>query len=292
MENNTQRVGKIVHISQLLPEQLKDPVSFDDVDLTEEETKQALDEARRKKVIRLDDERKKKLAALYNAEALKPWSTVQLWSFVKSRGDRMLQLQTGNSTASFQQIDFQKGIIKALLLYFTNNQEFEKLNTKEFNDVDIPFSLNKGIWLWGNPGVGKTLLMQMFRINKRLCFDVVQCPKFAYNYVKFGDDVINPYKKVVPADVASYDNFFQKVKGVCYNDLGTEPLQSKHYGNAINVMQTILLETYENKVPWWQRHVTTNLTFQQVEDCYGVRVKDRIRQCFNIIDIRGGSLRR
>ena len=286
------RVGKITHISQLLPEQLREPVSFDDVELTDEEMKQALDDARQKKVIRLEDERRKALAAHALTEAMKPWDTRQLWLHVKARGDRMLQLQSGNNAASFEQVDFQKPVIKALLLYFTGNPQFENLDVAEYNAVDARFSLTKGLWLWGNPGVGKTLLMQMFRINKRLCFDVVQCPKFAYNYVKFGDVVITPYKRVLPADASSYDNFFQKEKGVCYNDLGTEPLQSKHYGNAINVMETIFLETYENKVPWWHRHVTTNLTWKQVEDSYGVRVKDRIRQCFNVIEIKGNSLRK
>jgi DNA replication protein DnaC len=286
------RIGKIMHISQLLPEQLKDPVNFEDVLLTEEETKKALDEARMRKAVQLEDERRKALAQQMHLESVKPWNTKQLWEHARARGSRLLQVQSGNQRAEFQMIEFQKQAIKAMLLYFTDNPKFEELDTAEFNTVGIPFSLNKGLWLWGNPGVGKTLLMQMFRINKRLCFDVVQCPKFAYTYVKFGDEVINPYKKVVPAEAPAYDNFFQKQKGICYNDLGTEPLSSKHYGNAINVMEQIFLETYENKVPWWHRHVTTNLTFQQVEECYGVRVKDRIRQCFNIIDLKGNSLRK
>lgn len=274
----------------MLPEQLQDPVSYDDVELTEEETAKALHEARVRKAAIIEDERRKKLAAEMKLDLMKPWTPNQLWEFAKQRGNRIIQLERGPE-ASFQVLDMQKHVIHALCLYFTGDKRFEELDPNLFNQVGIPFLLNKGLWLWGNPGVGKTLLMQMFRINKRQCFDLIQCPKLCYHYVKHGDDVINPYKRVVQA-VASPDNFYQKETAICYNDLGTEPLSSKHYGNPINVMETIFLETYENKVPWSQRHVTTNLTFDQVESSYGLRVKDRIRQCFNIIDINGESLRR
>jgi DNA replication protein DnaC len=292
------RIGKTVHISQLLPAQLQEPVSFDDVELTAEEEQEALNQARMQKTIRLEDERKKALAQHMRTEMLKPWNDQELWQYAKSRGDRMVQLESGNPKAEFKVIDYQVPVIKALSLYFTGDKRFEQLDPMEYNSMkekEIPFSLNKGLWIWGNPGVGKTLMMQMFRINKRLCYVVVQCPKLTSAYKKFGDEYVDHYSKIMTPEMVgmakSYDNFFQDQIGVCYNDLGTEPISAAHYKNESNVMQTLFLDTYENKVPWWQRHVTTNLDWKQVEESYTVRVKDRIRQCFNIIEIKGQSLR-
>lgn len=222
----------------------------------------------------------------------RPWTPVELYKLAKWRATQLIRARTGDPAVEFEPVKFQKGVVMALACYFSGSEQFEKLDTKLYNSMGIPFSLNKGIWIWGNPGVGKTLMMEMFNRNKRLCYEVIQCPKICYEYVKYGDAVFEGLIKQRQVVAPDASNFLQKLKGICYNDLGTEPLKSNYYANPLNVMEFIMLQSYENKVPYWQRHVTTNLTFDQVKESYGIRVLDRIKECFNIIEIKGESLRK
>jgi DNA replication protein DnaC len=296
MQTTSQRAGKVLHISQLLPEQLREPVPFDLVELTEEEEKQAIElaieEAKVKKHARLEDERKKRLAEERRNDARVPWAPGELYQLVRWRATQIIRSRTGDPKAEFEPAPIQKDVVLAMTLYFTGTEEFEKLNPILFNSTKLPFSLNKGLWLWGNPGVGKTLLMEIFNRNKRICYDVVECAKIAYRYVKEGDDAIGYLTSEIKTTAPDASTFFQPIKGICYNDLGTENLKANHYGNPLNVMEFIFLQTYEKKVPYWQRFVTTNLTFDQVKEAYGVRMLDRIKECFNILEIKGSSLRK
>lgn len=280
-----------MHISQLLPEQLKAPVAYDDVELTEEELNDAIELARRQKHLRLESDRMKALAQNQKQDLLRPWTPKELWEVARPRGSQILREKSGDTGAEFRATKEQLPIIRALGLYFTANAAFENLDTSIYNSVGIPFSLNKGLWIWGNPGVGKTLLMQMFSRNKRLCYRLLQCPKIVSSFVIDGFDAIKQYSRKWPEPVGS-SNFYQDYMGICYNDLGTEPMRAKNYGNEVNVMEHLFLQTYENMVPFFHRHVTTNLTFDQVESCYGVRIKDRIRESFNVLELKGESLRK
>lgn len=267
------------------------PVPFECIELSEDEKDIALKEAMVKKHARMEDDRKKRLAAEKQNEHLKPWTPGELYKFARLRATEIVRGETGRLDKIFEPFEFQRDAITALTLYFSNDPEFEKLSSKKYNSIGFDLSLQKGLWLWSNPGCGKTLMMRMFSRNKRLCYRVVECPKIVAGYVKNGDEHIAGYSKVIKPDAKSYDNFFQEEMGVCYNDLGIETLNAKHYGTAINVMETILLDTYEAKVPFFHRHVTTNLTFDQVKEKYGVRITDRIKQCFNVIEIKGESVR-
>ena len=262
------------------------------IELDDQEKEIALAEAMIKKHARIEEQRKKRLSEEKRNDHKNPWTPNELYLFARMRATQLIRYETGDMSAEFEPKDFQKDAITALSLYFSNAPEFEQLDPALYNDTGFGFSLQKGIWLWSNPGQGKTLMMQMFSRNKRLCYLIAQCSKIVSGYVKYGDEHITHYSRIKKAEVKAYDNFFQEEEGVCYNDLGTETLQAKHYGTAINVMESILLDTYEQRVPFFHRHVTTNLTFDQVKEKYGVRITDRIKQCFNIIQIKGESVRK
>lgn len=274
-----------------MPKELQNPVSFDDVQLTSAEVDAAIEEAKKKKQGELEFLRQKKIAAVFENDQRRPWTINELYAYARVRATQILRLETGDQSIVFEPKPEQEKVILALSLYFTNSPGFEKLNESDYNNNGLKFSLNKGIWLWGNPGVGKTLMMQMFSRNRRLCYSVVQCPKIVFGYSKGGDEHIAPYGKIIPESEDGL-SFYQNQRGICYNDLGVETSPAKHYGTPINVMETIFLDAYENKVPFWQRHVTTNLTVDQLKEKYGIRFTDRVKQCFNIIDVKGESLRK
>lgn len=291
MDQNSQRVGAPVQVGQLLPKELQQPVSFDDVQLTDAEMQEAVTAARKKKQGQLEYDRQKKIAEARKNDLMRPWTPNELYSYAGGRASLILQVENGDPSAVFEPQEFQKPAITALSLYFSNSPEFEQLDHRKFNTSGLELSLQKGIWLWGPVGVGKTLLMSMFSRNRRQCYTMVQCPKLVAGYVKSGDDFISGYSRVINTSADGL-SFYQDTKGICFNDLGVEAPEAKHYGTPINVVESVFLDTYENKVPFCHRHVTTNLTSDQLKSTYGVRFTDRVKQCFNIIEINGESLRK
>lgn len=290
MQDN-QRVNNTVHIGQLLPQELQNPVSFDDVQLDDAELQAAITEGRKKKQAEMEYNRQKLIAEAMEKDMRRPWTPNELYEYARKRATLIIRAESGNPNAVFEPMPHQQPVIRALALYFSGSPDFENLDEKIYNNNGLKFSLTKGIWLWGVPGVGKTLMMQMFSKNRRLCYDVVQCPKLVFGYIKNGDDHINPYGKIIRESEDAL-SFYQTQKGVCYNDLGVETSPAKHYGTPINVMESVFLDAYENKIPFWHRHVTTNLTIDQLKETYGERFTDRMKQCFNILDVKGKSLRK
>lgn len=271
------------------------PASFEEILLTTEEQELVLKEAILAKWRKVEDRRKQleeKQKREDKARALH--SVTSFWDYVMKRGDRLVQLQTGNPAATFRKIKYQEHVVKALAMYFCNSPEFEKLNHRDFSKGGQPFSLQKGLFIFGPPGVGKTLLMEMFQFNPRLSYNIIQCSKLATLISQEGEKVMNAICKEVPngslfPSVGLGEH--KKITGICFNDLGTEKIPIAYYANKTNVMQDIILNTYDNKVPFWQRYITTNNTAEQLKEMYGVRVTDRMRQMYNIIDIIGESIR-
>lgn len=72
------------------------------------------------------------------------------------------------------------------------------------------------------------------------------------------------------------------------DDIGTEPDYQMVFGNKRNCIQEILYSRYDRNLP---TIITSNLTIEQLEKQYGLRVLDRLKEKSVLISLVGESLR-
>lgn len=137
--------------------------------------------------------------------------------------------------------------------------------------------LNKGIFLTGPIGCGKTSLMNLmkFLASKEHKFSVKPCREISFEFIQDGYQIIHKY---------SNGNLYQSdPKTFFFDDLGTEN-NIKYFGNECNVMAEILLSRYDLFISKkLKTHITTNLSASEIEKQYGNRVRSRMRELFNLI---------
>ena len=118
-----------------------------------------------------------------------------------------------------------------------------------------------------------TLLPLFLDIDDRCVLK--SCRDVSFEFINEGFKVIQRYGR------GSFNNHMPKV--YCFDDLGTEN-NLKYYGNDCNVMAEILLSRYDMFVSRKMiTHLTTNLNSSEIESIYGIRVRSRMREMFNLI---------
>lgn len=163
-------------------------------------------------------------------------------------------------------------VLARLLAYMSGNQETAAAKG---------LSLRKGILLTGPVGCGKTSLMTLLRLvlppGER--YRVLSCRQVSYAFQQKGYEVIGRYSTGAGSKPAVY----------CFDDLGTEHVQ-RHYGNPCNVLGEILLSRYDLFISsGLKTHLTSNLTSAEIEQIYGVRVRSRMREMFNLVSFPGNA---
>lgn len=165
-------------------------------------------------------------------------------------------------------------ILKHLCAYFTA-------------DPRSAYDPRKGLFLCGGVGIGKTTLMEFFHRNQKASYRIVSCRDIESAYASTdpaigGEKAIHQYSFNFQVAVNS-NPFGHVMYGYCFDDLGTEVV-GKHYGKEKEVMIEVLLNRYDKHIEFFMTHMTTNLSSQEIKDRYGMRVFDRMREMFNIID--------
>ncbi|MCM4167161.1 hypothetical protein KCTC52924_02741 [Arenibacter antarcticus] len=161
--------------------------------------------------------------------------------------------------------------------YWNGDPKFEVLDN---------ISLRKGLLVFGSYGTGKTSsfkiiqnMSKQYRIPE-LWFPIIGAQEVVakYNAVRNKDEVIDYYSKGT----------------FLFDDLGTETVGNNvyQYGKE-EIFVRILLNRYRNfESLGTKTHVTTNLSFAQIENRYGTQISDRFIRMFNQLKLDGPSRRK
>lgn len=76
---------------------------------------------------------------------------------------------------------------------------------------------------------------------------------------------------------------------LCFDNLGTEPA-GQHYGVKTEVIAEILASRYDLFLSYHMiTHLATNLSSGEIESRYGIRIRSRMREMFNLIAFDWGA---
>lgn len=154
----------------------------------------------------------------------------------------------------------------------SNRDAIEKAIKWVIRDKSV-YATNKGLWISGDVGVGKTfiaeVLVRMLKYSGSSMFRT-----HALGLI----DILNGEEK---------ERLFSSPLFI--DDLGAEEPIINYYGTKIRPIYEVLNRRYLDQR--FNMIVTTNLSPSQIEERYGDRVRDRIKEMFNVIKITGQSLR-
>jgi len=162
-----------------------------------------------------------------------------------------------------------KHVLNLLLPYFTGNGSLD---------------LNKGIYLYGSFGTGKTI---MFEIIRKWLAELFRFNQNGF-YSTSIEEIIEYYKKD-----NSFGKFGYGVDGmnmnICINEFGKK-VNEKIYGNDVNeLLNSLIMIRYELFRNQKITHVTSNYHPEKLK--LEPIIKDRIVEMFNFIELKGESFR-
>lgn len=134
----------------------------------------------------------------------------------------------------------------------------------------------KGLLVLGESGTGKTETLKAVRTNPLAPVRIVSILEIAEHVREHGSCELQ-----IRADHV-----------IVLDDVGAEPVPVKYFGTEINWFKEFIEMTYLRGGLFSKLIVTTNLGGKQIEDLYGYRVRSRIREMFNVINLDGEDLRK
>ncbi len=159
--------------------------------------------------------------------------------------------------------------IRGLILYFIGHP-------------NSPFPGSKGIYLFGDVGVGKTGMLEAFSVFTQT---------LNYKYFRISNVRDISFRIQRRKDTSLMDSFI--TGNWCFDDLFADQEESKIYGNATDVSKVLIEQFY---IHGWRQgkkiHVTSNIEPEEVQkQISDPRFVDRVREMMTPIELIGKSKR-
>lgn len=162
-------------------------------------------------------------------------------------------------------LDFTK-FITALCFFVSRDERFE---------TELGYSLNKGLLIRGISGLGKTHLVKCLEQNALNPILILSMLNIADEIKDNGEYLIN------------YGNN----KIIYLDDVGTEEPTINHYGTKINFFKNFIESVYLKTQIFNHLMFSTNNNANELQEKYGFRVRSRMKDMFNVIDVTGKDMR-
>lgn len=193
-----------------------------------------------------------------------------------------------NIEPNFKVTEHNSDTLKLLLMYFTRNPAFI---TKLKDISGIEGSFKKGIMLIGAVGTGKSL---MFRIFKEYTKVILGTNSFQMHTAI---DIIDNVNVSGIEYLDKYSHNFNEKKPYpirCYiDDIAAKNEIIQHYGTKVNVIEQLLSLRYNLQQRYGTlTHASSNKYPNEFRALYDDRIADRMKEMFNIIELKGESFRK
>lgn len=259
---------------------------FSHIELTDEEIKNAINYFKMLKQRQMDEAEKVNQRNLKIAKAQQPWTYDELKADVLERAEQL--------PFNFVIDKENELVFHQLCLYFSNDKRIEEYSYLSGTGEKINYSLSKVIALISKTkGSGKSILMHLFARNKKRPFFPISTLNIAAEFKRKPDSTVDTYSSTLRI-APNPSLFYCEYPGICFEDLGMEDVKNS-YGNKVDVMRDVLFKVYENcqKLGDFSMfHFTSNLLGSEFENRYDERIRSRMREMFNMIELPGKDRRK
>lgn len=193
--------------------------------------------------------------------------------------NRLKNEWTSERMFRFMQVVSQEEFNKKLILTKENKKFIAALchfvSRDERFHSEMKFNPKKGLLIRGVAGIGKTYL-------PRCIADNPLNPIAMYSMIEISEEM-KTSGEFVPR--------MGDRKILYLDDVGTEESSVKHFGTVHNFFKDFIEGVYFRNKEFSSLMISTNLTGEELEKRYGYRVRSRMREMFNVIDVEGEDMR-
>lgn len=204
-------------------------------------------------------EKEKKDEVARKEELIKTWTAKNIFSLMKWTSENVYEktLIVNESNKKF---------ITAICFFLSRDIRFE---------TELGFSLKKGLMIRGISGLGKTFTVACVEKNELNPIQILSMIEIADKIKSEGE----------------YEIRMGENKIIYLDDVGTEEPTINHYGTKINYFKNFIETVYLRSKIFNHIIISTNNTFSEIEEKYGFRVRSRMKDMFNIVDVTGIDMR-
>lgn len=204
-------------------------------------------------------EKEKEMEKKVQQELVEQWTAKNMY--------RLMQWTSRNTFGKDLIVnEANKPFITALCFFVSRDPRFE---------TELGYSLKKGLLVRGASGLGKTHLVRCLERNELN-------PILVLSMIEIADQV---------KAEGEYQIHRGNTKLLYLDDVGTEEATVNHYGTKINFFKNFIEMYYLRNLPANQLLFSTNNSFSEIEEKYGFRVRSRLKDMFNVIDVAGKDMR-